>query len=326
MLQQTQVATVIPYYERFIRKFPTLQALAAADEQPVLRLWEGLGYYRRARQLHRAARRVCDAHGGEVPRDLEELRRLPGIGRYTASAIVSLAHDDRAPILEANTRRLYARLLGERGEVHTAAGEQRLIEFARQLLPRRQAGRFNQALMELGATVCLARSPRCTACPLADFCAARMQGLESSIPRPARRPRTEYVRQAVLVVRHQDRVLLLKRPDGERWAGLWDFARLPVEAQAAAQGNGALHRLAADLRRQTGVRAIITRKLATLKHSVTRFRISLDCYLAECPRGAQPPRLPANGRWVSPGQLEHYPLSTTARKLARMMVDTTSAP
>ena len=178
MLQQTQVATVKPYFDRFLDAFPTVEALAAADEHQVLRLWEGLGYYRRARQLHRAAQQIVAEHGGQFPRDRETVRQLPGIGRYTAGAILSMAFDAREPILEANTVRLWSRLLAYRGDATSAAGSRLLWGAAEAILPRTGSGTLNQSLMELGSTVCLPKAPRCDACPVAMLCQARAAGLD----------------------------------------------------------------------------------------------------------------------------------------------------
>ena len=207
MLQQTQVATVVPYYERFLAHYPHVHALAAAGERDVLRLWEGLGYYRRARQLHRAAQRIVAEHGGEFPRDLDAVRSLPGIGRYTAGAIVSIAFDLPAPILEANTIRLLTRLLGYDGDPLGAAGQALLWQTAAALLPRREAGNFNQALMELGSLVCTPRGPDCPSCPVQTLCAARRTGREHELPRPRARPATTAVREAAVVIFRRGKVL-----------------------------------------------------------------------------------------------------------------------
>ncbi|GAG10844.1 unnamed protein product, partial [marine sediment metagenome] len=183
MLQQTQVATVRDYFRRFVREFPTVHKLAAADEQEVLRLWEGLGYYRRARQLHAAAQQVVAEHGGRFPQEVRELQRLPGVGRYTAGAIASIAFDRRAPILEANTIRLLSRLTGYRDDPLKAAGQRLLWATAEEILPTKHVARFNQALMELGSLVCTPNEPKCDACPLASLCAANAAGLQKQIPR-----------------------------------------------------------------------------------------------------------------------------------------------
>jgi A/G-specific adenine glycosylase len=316
MLQQTQVATVQPYYARFLARFPTIAALAAADEQDVLRLWEGLGYYRRARQLHQAARRIVAEHGGRFPREFDDVVRLPGIGRYTAGAVLSIAFDQPQPILEANTARLWCRLLGYGGDPASAAGQRLLWAAAAAVLPRRGSGQVNQALMELGSLVCSPRQPRCDVCPLAALCGARQAGLEATIPRAAPRPAVTAVREAAVVVRRRGRVLLLRRPEGGRWAGLWDFPRFAL----SADGPAALRReLAENVRRLTGVEIIPGERLTTLSHSVTRFRIRLECYAAECAATGDGARPPTELRWVRPAELADYPLNTTARKLARQL-------
>jgi len=322
MLQQTQVATVIPYYHRFLAAFPDISSLAAAHEDRVLRLWEGLGYYRRARQLHRAAQQIVEAHGGQFPTDFETVRGLPGIGRYTAGAVLSFAFDQRWPILEANTIRVYARLLAERGDPRTSAGQKRLWQAAEDWLPRRRPGRFNQAMMELGSLVCTPRQPRCEECPARALCPTRALGLQDRIPTPARRPVIEDVREAIIVARRAGKVLLLRRGAKERWAGMWDFPRFAMDG--AVNGQTDAH-LVDRLFAQTGVSIGRPRLLTTLKHGVTRFRITLDCYMAAA-RSAKlsaAKRLASGGpemQWVEPARLAEFPLSVTGRKLARLVV------
>jgi A/G-specific adenine glycosylase len=316
MLQQTQVATVVDYFRRFTAEFPTIDALAAADEQDVLRRWEGLGYYRRARNLHRAAALLAGEHAGRFPQDMEIARRLPGIGRYTAGAILSIAFDQPQPILEANTIRLHSRLLAYPGPTHTGDAQQLLWQLAAALLPRRGAGELNQALMELGATVCLPRQPRCEACPVASLCPTFQQGLQAEIPAARPKPRVEYVREAAVVVRRGGSVLLIKRGDGERWAGLWDFPRFQVSADSDVELNAELR---AGVYALTGVSVEHQCKLGTIKHGVTRFRIALECHEARClSRGISNGRA-AQLRWVKPAELACIPLSVPARRLTRMI-------
>ena len=181
MLQQTQVATVIPYFERFLKAFPTIKKLAAADEEKVLRLWEGLGYYRRARQLHKAAKQIVEKHAGKFPSRLEDVDALPGIGRYTRGAILSIAFEQREPILEANTIRLNARLLALEEDTSSKASQNALWDFAEDILPTKDIGLFNQALMELGGAICTPKSPRCLLCPVASICPTRAAGLQAEI-------------------------------------------------------------------------------------------------------------------------------------------------
>lgn len=319
MLQQTQVATVVPYYRRFLAQFPSIASLAAADEQQVLKLWEGLGYYRRARQLHRAAQIICAEHAATFPRDSKVVRQLPGIGRYTAGAILSIAFDAREPILEANTLRLFSRLLAFTGNPQGTLGQQQLWGAATALLPVSAAGQFNQALMELGSQVCLPREPRCGTCPVATLCLAREQGLQNRIPRQRAKPTAEAVREAAVVVCRRNRVLLLRRgPDLARWAGLWDFPRFAfVEHPEAASRRW----LADQVAVQAGVRIEPGELLATLKHTVTRFCITLDCYLAKYVGIAGRKATRPETRWVSPRDLDDLPLNTTGRKLARLLQD-----
>ena len=322
MLQQTQVATVIPYYERFLASYPTIAALAAAPEASVLRHWEGLGYYRRARQLHKAAQVLVNEHGGEFPRDIEQIHSLPGIGRYTAGAIVSFAFAEPAPIVEANTLRVYCRLLEFAGDPRSGAGQNLLWETAESWLPRRHAGEFNQALMELGSTVCKPREPACEECPVMHLCPTRAAGLQDKIPAAAQPKNFESRREAALVVRRKLKVLLVRRQEGERWAGLWDFPRFAV---TATKIDGVQSELQQKLLETTGLDAAIGEKLVTYKHGVTRFRITLDCYAAEYMDDAPRIRRQPNGkdraevRWVKLTELENFALPVTGRKLAKLI-------
>lgn len=317
MLQQTQVATVRSYFERFIRAFPTIKALAAAEERDVLRLWEGLGYYRRARQLHEAARRIVQRHAGRFPRDPGAVRDLPGIGRYTAGAILSIAFGAAEPILEANTIRLFCRLLAYPGDPRVRAGQETLWAMARAVVARREPGTFNQALMELGSEVCRGRRPDCGACPVAALCEARRRGLENRIPPPKRKGNIEHRREAAVIVRRAGRVLLGQLPEGGRWAGLWDFPRFPLDAEHDA---GVRAELVERVERQTGLVVEPGPLRLAIKHGVTRFRIALEAYEARYVRGAL-----AGGRiawrWVRPAELVDYPLCSTGRRLGRLVCE-----
>lgn len=313
MLQQTQVATVSDYFPRFLAAFPTIESLAAAPEEQVLRLWEGLGYYRRARQLHQAAKVIVAEHGGRFPSEVETARALPGIGRYTAGAILSIAFDQRQPILEANTVRLLSRLLAYRGDPRSKSGENLLWQLAEELLPRSGSSQFNQALMELGSLVCTPRSPACESCPMRSLCPTHRQGLQEVIPQARGKPRIEQVCEVLLVVRDRDRILLRRRRADERWAGLWDFPRFGVASDNGSIADEVIRKLAAE----TGVTAEIGQPLTIIKHGVTRFRITLDCRWADCL--SKPQRLPPAVRWLRPRQLAEYPLSMTGRKVARLL-------
>lgn len=312
MLQQTTVPTVERRFAAFLDEFPTIAALAAADERAVLRAWEGLGYYRRARQLHQAAREIVQRHGGAFPRQLDTIRSLPGIGRYTAGAIASIAFDTPAPILEANTQRLFARLLAFRGDPSSTAGQRRLWSMAEAVLPRRHAGTLNQALMELGSLICTPRDPICAECPVAALCRANELGLQASIPKAKPKQRLTPLDEVALVVQRRGRVLLVECADGGRWAGLWDFLRFPKPKPHSPE------RIAVEARRRGGVEVELGQHLGTIHHGVTRYRIRLDAYRAAA-LAVDPPPEGVVRKWLLPRELERYPLSTTGRKLARML-------
>ncbi len=316
MLQQTQVATVIPYFERFIARFPDVATLAAAEETEVLRFWEGLGYYRRARQLHQAARKIVAEHNGQFPRDREAVRALPGVGRYTAGAILSIAFEAREPIVEANTKRVLSRLLAYRGDPEATAGQQLLWRMAEEILPRKEVGAFNQALMELGSEVCTPRTPACHACPVQPLCPTSAAGLQDEIPPRKKKPAYEDVTEAAVIIRRGARLFVRQRGEGERWAGLWDFPRFPLANDPGEPSPDVLTRNVRDL---TGLTIEPTRRLATLKHGVTRFRITLHCYEARHVSGSTARRGPT--AWLRPAELADYPLSVTGRKISRMLLD-----
>jgi len=321
MLQQTQVETVKPYFLRFLKAFPTVHRLAEANEQEVLRLWEGLGYYRRARQLHAAAGQVVAEHGGRFPDDVATLQTLPGIGRYTAGAIASIAFDRRAPILEANTIRLFARLLAYRDDPMKAAGQRLLWHTAEQVLPRKQIAPFNQALMELGSLVCKPANPRCDECPVASLCATNELGLqESTIPMSGRKIKFTDVSEAAVVVRKvvrkKEKVLLRQCAEGERWAGLWDFPRFEIESEGPLFVRD---ELIAKVQQQTGIEIEPGGLLKTIKHGVTRYRITLDCYEAAFASGRVSSTKAEPVRWIPMRELVDLPLSSTGRKIARLI-------
>ena len=319
MLQQTQVATVESYFPRFLKAFPTIADLAAADEETVLRLWEGLGYYRRARQLREAAGQIVREHNGEFPRDYDDVVALPGIGRYTAGAILSIAFETRRPILEANTVRLYARLLGFEGEADSTSGRQQLWAAAESWLPQKHIGAFNQAMMEIGSLVCRPRDPRCDVCPLVSQCVGHAEGIQHALPRLKPRRSREKVRTAAVVVRRRGRVLVAKT-EGEnngRWAGLWDFPRFDVALEA--NDTRITDDVTAALARW-GVDVTLGEQFTTIRHAVTHHDITLLCYDAVCDvyaksNGNDRPTL----RWVRTGELETLPLNVTARRLAELI-------
>jgi A/G-specific adenine glycosylase len=316
MLQQTQVATVRDYFQRFVAAFPDVGQLAAADEVQVLRLWEGLGYYRRARQMHAAAQRIVADHDSQFPQCVDELQSLPGIGRYTAGAIASIAFGIRAPILEANTIRLLSRLIAYRDDPLKAVGQRLLWQTATDILPRTNVAQFNQALMELGSLVCTPADPKCDECPLAVVCRAHAAGQQHAIPRAKAKQQFTDLHEAAVVIQKSGCVLLRQCGQRERWAGLWDFPRFAIESEGPLFAQ---KEIITKVREQTGVSCAPGPLLKTIKHGVTRYRITLDCYRADFVSGRPQTIRKAEIRWVSPAALADLPLSTTGRKIVRLI-------
>jgi len=313
MLQQTQVETVRGYFTRFLARFPTIADLAGADEQEVLRLWEGLGYYRRARQLHAAARQMMDRHGGKFPDTADEVRALPGVGRYTTGAVLSIALGQREPILEANTIRVYSRLLGYRGDPLKAAGQQQLWQFAEAILPPAgpECGLFNQAMMELGSACCRPQQPGCLLCPVASLCPTRAHGLQDAIPPVKPRMQYEPVQEVAVLVRRRGQLLVRRCGPDERWAGLWDFPRFPVNGLPASVAS-----IQRKITEWLGIRIHVDPPRQQIKYGVTRYRITLDVHEAQYESG----RLikDASLRWIDTKAIGELPLSVTGRKLAQL--------
>jgi A/G-specific adenine glycosylase len=314
MLQQTQVATVIPYFERFLAAFPTLAGLAAATEQQVLRLWEGLGYYRRARDLHRAAKVIVATHGATFPREPESLRGVPGMGRYTANAVLSQAFEKRLPILEANSVRVLCRLFGKADDPTRNPLRNWLWQAAEEILPHKHVGHFNQAMMELGALVCTPAAPACGKCPLRGKCVARARGLQATIPLRAAPAKATEVRESAVVVRRGGRLLLVQRPTTGRWASMWEFPHDELT-------DGETHTQAALrlLRERTSLSVTLGPEIETIRHGVTRFRITMVCFVAVFRQGKFRSEFYADSRWVLPAELASYPVSAPQRILARTL-------
>ncbi|MFN7088187.1 MAG: A/G-specific adenine glycosylase [Burkholderiales bacterium] len=283
MLQQTQVATVIPYYARFMRRFPNVVALAAASQDEVLAHWSGLGYYSRARNLHRAAQIVARDHGGRFPADFEQVVQLPGIGRSTAAAICVFAFGARRAILDGNVKRVLTRCFGIAGH----PGDKRIADVlwrkAEELLPRNNVGAYIQGLMDLGAGVCVRRRPRCAECPLRDECMAYRQGLTERLPEPKSRKTLPRKTTVMLVLQHAGEVLLEKRPETGIWGGLWCFP------EVAPGQDAEIGRICA---RRFGARVTAPEPLPALEHGFTHFRLSITPQrlrvTALAPRAAEP--------------------------------------
>jgi A/G-specific adenine glycosylase len=278
------VAVAAPYYERFLAWFPNVGALAAASEDEVLTAWSGLGYYSRARNLLRAARLVVAAGG--FPRDYDSIRALPGVGDYTAAAVASIAFGLAHAAVDGNVLRVLARVLAERGDIGSAKTRKRIAQVAERLLDRKRPGDFNQALMELGATVCLPREPKCVRCPIATLCQARTRGIERELPVKLRRVESVRVEKTLLLIRKGDRVLLRRRDArSSQMAGFWE---LPEAGQLP--------------------QAVLGEVTGTVYHAITNYRYRVTIITATVPR------TPSEFSWVPANQLARLPMSTQTRK------------
>ncbi len=316
MLQQTQVETVIPYYRRWLARFPTVRALAVAPQSEVLALWEGLGYYARARNLHRAAQQIVNEHRGRMPHTLAGLRALPGIGRYTAAAIASIAFEVDAAVLDGNVKRVLARVFDFRDDVKSPRGEKKLWEIADSLVPAGRAGDYNQALMDLGATLCAPRAPRCDICPLRSLCTARQLGVQ--LERPVTRPRAPIPQRvgAVGVIRKPGRVLIAQRPAHKLLGGLWAFPG--GECVEGESLTACLRRVARD---EFGVTISVGPQTQELHHTFTHFRIRQHVFECRAQSGRAPHNAGASPiRWVRVAELGQYPMGKTDRQIAKQLL------
>ena len=308
MLQQTRVDTVIPYFHRFLSRFGTVDELASADEDAVLALWSGLGYYRRARELHHAAQEVVARFGGALPATAEELRSLPGIGRYTAGAIASIAFSAREPLVDGNVARVFARHFGIEDDVSSTSGTRALWSLAGRLVPADRPGRFNEALMELGATVCTPRDPRCGGCPLAQSCVARAQAKQHELPRTAPKSAPRRVAMVAAVVRSGANVLLARRESGGLFGGLWEPPM--VEAESLDDARKLLSKVGVPARAKLA-------SAGSLRHILSHRELGVEVVTTslgrECALG--PTAAPyTETAWKSPESAD-LALSTLARKV-----------
>lgn len=298
MLQQTQVATVIPYYRRWLRRFPTVHALARATPAAVLKQWEGLGYYSRARNLHTAAREVVRRHDGQLPHEREALLQLAGIGRYTAGAILSIAFNQPEPLVDGNVARVLARLFGIRENVKSVRGQARLWKLAAVLVPAKQPGKFNEALMELGATVCTPQQPRCGECPVRKRCIAFRRNIVHRLPNLDVRPKSRLVRQRALLIWRDGRVLIRRRPPNGLLGGFWEFPDGAVVGVCRTRGT----------------------RLASIRHGVMNDRLIVDA--CDCKWRSGEPNGAGRWRWARKSDLKRLVFTGAHRKVIRARLTT----
>jgi A/G-specific adenine glycosylase len=313
MLQQTRIAAVMPYYERFLKNLPDVESLASAPISEVLKLWSGLGYYSRARNLHRAAKEIVQHHGGKFPQTLDAALELPGIGRYTAAAVLSIAYDVPLGVLDGNVARVLARLRAVRGDLHEPRRWRELSITAQEWLACDSAGDWNQALMELGEVICTPQIPRCTICPVSEWCRAYKLGLTDKIPAPRVRRATVRIRIAAAILRDpRGRTILVKDPgahDHVLFSRMWQFPAVEVTGHPQAE-------LQAHVRATLGIDSLALTELPSARHGVTFRNITLLPYLGHV---QQLPKLPRT-RILSLENLSHVPISNATRKIAAALV------
>ena len=303
MLQQTRVETVIPYFQKWMRLFPTVKVLSQADEQAVLNAWEGLGYYSRARNLHKAAKIIVAEYGGKLPGEMNELLKLPGVGRYTAGAILSIVFEKDEPALDGNLKRVYARLFDMSEPVDSQTGDKLLWEIAYKNLPKGKAGDFNQALMDLGSSICIPKNPRCLICPLMELCLARKNRTQEL--RPVKKPKKEsphYVHAAAVIVQ-RGKVLLVQRPQKGLLAGMWEFPNVRVDDDPAKELVKAIkseHNLKVQKKEAVGV----------FEHAYSHFSVTVHAFRCDLSNSNK------KMKWISLKELDEYPMGKVDRSIA----------
>lgn len=316
MLQQMQVDTVIPYYHRFLEQFPTVEALAESSLDEVLKVWEGMGYYARARNLHAAAQVVVEQFGGNVPHARENLIELPGIGPYTAGAILSIAFGESVPAVDGNVRRVLSWLFAIEKPIDQSRTQRRLRELAEELVPADAPGHFNQALMDLGATICTPRKPACLLCPVADWCEAYQRGLQDVLPNTTqRKPTPHYDVTAGVIWNRDGQVLIAQRPVDGLLGGLWEFPggkREPGERLEAC--------LQREIREELDIEISVGEPIASVDHAYTHFRITLHAFHCTHEAG-EPQALDCAGwRWVTLDELDGFAFPKVDREIIKMLL------
>jgi A/G-specific adenine glycosylase len=315
MLQQTRVETVIPYFQRWIERFPSVEALAQASLQSVLAAWEGLGYYSRARNIHKTAQMIVAQYGGRLPDDLAALRSLPGIGRYTAGAIASIAFGKDAPALDGNIRRVLARLFNVSEPARSPAGERRLWELAGAHLPLGSAGDFNQGLMDLGATICTPQAPDCQRCPLSEDCMAYKSGRQAQLPVAASKVAIPHHTVTAAVIEREGQVLITQRPASGLLGGLWEFP-----GGKAQPGEDLADCLQREIKEELEAEIQVGDPFGEYRHAYTHFRVTLHAFLCQLCEGRPPRAVQVQDlRWVRPEDLANYPMGKIDRQIARRL-------
>lgn len=315
MLQQTRVDTVIPYFKRWLDLFPDIPSLAAAGEDTVLKAWEGLGYYSRARAMHKTAHILVESYHASLPKDYAALTRLPGIGPYTAAAIASIAFGLPYAVVDGNVKRVLARLVPYTQPVNTPAAGKELGEIAQDLLPLEHPGDYNQAVMELGALICLPRNPRCAQCPVSTICAAYTENRQSELPVMKEKAAVPHITVTAGILQRDGKVLIAKRPSNGLQGGMWEFPGGKVEV-----GESHAQALTRELHEELGITVATGELLAKYRHAYTHFRVTLFAYHASITSGEVEALQPSELRWVRTSDLDNYPMGKIDRMISSDLV------
>ncbi len=314
MLQQTQVSTVIPYYERFFEKFSTVEILAEASLNEVLKAWEGLGYYARARNLHKAAAEIVDKWNGQLPSTYADLRTLPGFGDYTAGAVASVIFGQAVPAVDGNVKRVLARLFAIREDITKGSGAKQVKEYAAALVSPDKPGDWSQAMMELGALVCVPKSPNCAECPVEQLCAGKAAGIECNLPvKPVKKALPHYD-VAAAVIYNKEQLLIAQRPLDGMLGGLWEFPGGKQEP-----GETLPECLQREIDEELGVKVEVGDLITTVKHSYTHFKITLHAFTCKITKGVPQPIGVADWCWIMLDDIDDYPFPRTDLKIIKAL-------
>ena len=316
MLQQTQVKTVLPYYERWIKTIPTIEKLATTPERKILKLWEGLGYYSRARNFKKAAQIIYKEMNGKLPKTVKDLQNLPGIGRYTAGAISSIAFGLNAPVLDGNVKRVLSRLFCINDNGATIVSENRLWEKADDLVPVRRSGDFNQALMELGATVCTPKSPICQQCPVRTICKAFLKNRVNEFPLSKKNVPSKKIEVSAGIIMKNKKVYIQQRTKGGLMGGLWEFPGGKRE-----RGESSEECLKREINEELRVRVVSLNKVMTIKHTYTQFRVTLNVFNCKLQKKRIQPDGCEQWKWVSLSSLKKYPFPAANVKIVKYLTE-----
>ena len=302
MLQQTQVKTVLPYFERWMGELPTIRSVAEADEDRILKLWEGLGYYSRARNIQKAARQIMEKHGGQFPSGYDDILALPGVGKYTACAIASIAFNQDLPVVDGNVIRVLSRLFLYAKNTRLPEAEKQMWRWAKDILPKGEARYFNQALMEFGALQCTPAATDCSPCPLRSRCQAYKKGLVGKLPDRGPKKELKNIKIAIAVIKKDGKVFIQKRPPTGLMAGLWEFP-----GGKAEKGESALKALHREIAEELGISISNVRRIKKIRHAYTSYKVDLHCFEADYESGEIELKAATDCKWVSVSELRDYP-------------------